>query len=49
MIFNHVMNNVERGKLGLNEGLPMGFDRLTEFLPGIQQGTYYLIGKRKNL
>jgi len=44
MIYNNVINSIDRGRLGLNTGLPMGFDRLTEIIPGIQQGTYYLIG-----
>lgn len=44
MIFNDVLANIERGQLGLNKGLPMGFNRLVEYIPGIQQGTYYLIG-----
>lgn len=44
MIFDDVLANIERGQLGLNTGLPMGFDRLVEYIPNIQQGTYYLIG-----
>jgi len=44
MIFSDVMAQVERGRLGLNRGLPMGFKRLVSHVPGIQQGTYYLIG-----
>jgi len=44
MIFNNVIEKIERGKEGLNTGLYMGFDRLVEYIPGIQQGTYYLIG-----
>tara|TARA_R110002012_G_scaffold74735_1_gene189377 strand:+ start:2503 stop:3576 length:1074 start_codon:yes stop_codon:yes gene_type:complete len=44
MIFNDVLDKIDRGKLGLNKGLPMGFDRLVQYVPGIQQGTYYLIG-----
>ena len=43
-IFGNIIENIERGKLGLNKGLPMGFDRLMHFVPDIQQGTYYLIG-----
>lgn len=41
-IFDDVIKNIERGRQGLNEGLPMGFNRLVEYLPNIQQGTYYL-------
>ena len=44
MIFDRVVEKINRGQLGLNKGLPMGFDRLVQFIPGIQQGTYYLIG-----
>jgi replicative DNA helicase len=43
-IIQNVIHNIERGKLGLNKGLPMGFNRLVSFIPGIQQGTYYLVG-----
>ena len=44
MIFDDVLANIERGQLGLNKGLPMGFNRLVKYVPGIQQGTYYLVG-----
>tara|TARA_R110002126_G_scaffold191810_1_gene340002 strand:- start:2809 stop:3888 length:1080 start_codon:yes stop_codon:yes gene_type:complete len=43
-IIENVINNINRGKLGLNKGLPMGFERLVNYIPGIQQGTYYLVG-----
>lgn len=43
MIFNDVLSSIERGKLGLNEGIPMGFDRFVEFIPNIQKGRYHLI------
>jgi replicative DNA helicase len=43
-IFDDIIKNIERGREGLNEGLPMGFNRLVEYLPNIQQGTYYLTG-----
>ena len=43
-IFDGVMNEVERGREGLNVGLPMGFERLVKYLPNIQQSTYYLVG-----
>ena len=36
----------------MNKGLPMGFNRLVDYIPGTQRGTYYLIGgedwKRKD-
>lgn len=35
---------IERGKLGLNVGLPHGHERLSGSIPNIQQGTYYLVG-----
>lgn len=43
-LFSQVVQKIDRGKQGLNEGLPMGFDRLVEHVPNIQQGTYYLVG-----
>lgn len=39
-----VISKVDRGRLGLNKGLPHGLTRMLEFIPGIQQKTYYLIG-----
>jgi len=44
MIFDDVINKINRGKQGLNTGLPMGFNRLVNYVPDIQQGTYYLVG-----
>ena len=35
---------VERGKQGLNEGLPMGFNRLTKVICNVQKGRYDLWG-----
>lgn len=43
-VFDSVITEIDRGREGLNEGLPMGFKRLVEYLPNIQQGTYYLLG-----
>lgn len=43
-MFNLIKERVDRGVAGQNAGLPMGFDRLVEYLPGIQQSTYYLVG-----
>lgn len=37
-------NNIARGMLGLNKGIPHGHKKLTEFIPNIQQSTYYLMG-----
>lgn len=35
---------MEKGLAGGNMGLSMGLPRMQRFVPGIQQGTYYLIG-----
>jgi replicative DNA helicase len=37
-------DEVERGKQGLNEGLPMGFNRLTKVICNVQRGRYDLWG-----
>lgn len=39
-----LLEKIDKGKLGLNSGLPHGFERLTEFIPNIQQSTYYVVG-----
>ena len=39
-----VEKQIERGKLGLNTGIPHGHQRLTEIIPNIQLSTYYLVG-----
>lgn len=44
MIFDEVKQKIEEGQKGMNEGIPMGFNRLNNVIPGIQQSTYYLIG-----
>ena len=43
-IFKNILKNIDRGQKGLNKGLPMGFNRLVEYVPDIQKGTYYLVG-----
>lgn len=48
-IFDEALNRIERGRLGLNKGLPHGFPRLAEYIPNIQQGTYYLIGAEQKV
>lgn len=35
---------IERGKSGLNVGIPHGHDKLTNYIPNIQLSTYYLVG-----
>lgn len=42
-LFASFKNELDRGKAGLNAGLPMGFPRLENIIPGIQRGTNYLI------
>jgi replicative DNA helicase len=43
-IFERALAKIEDGKAGLNEGIPISFSRLREYLPNIQQKTTYLIG-----
>ena len=43
-IFDRAIQQIDRGREGLNQGIPIPFDRLREYLPNIQQKTYYLIG-----
>lgn len=43
-IFERALAKIEEGKAGLNVGIPIGFSRLREYLPNIQQKTTYLIG-----
>lgn len=42
--FNRALEQIERGREGLNKGIPIPFDRLRKYLPNIQQKTYYLVG-----
>lgn len=42
-LFASFKTELDKGKQGLNAGLPMGFPRLEEVIPGIQRGTNYLI------
>ena len=44
IIKDNFWKEVERGKQGLNEGLPMGFDRLTKVICNVQRGRYDLWG-----
>jgi len=43
-LFNSALDRINAGKDGLNEGLYMGFPRMTKYVPNIQRGTYYLLG-----
>ncbi len=40
---------IEGGRNGGNKGLPHGFNRLVEYIPGIQQSTYYLVGAESSV
>lgn len=42
--FDRALNEIDRGRLGLNVGLPHGFNNLIDYVPNVQQGTYYLLG-----
>lgn len=44
MIFDQTISEIDRGRSGLNEGIPIKFERLNIHIPNIQQKTYYLIG-----
>ena len=44
IIKSNFWKEVERGKQGLNEGLPMGFNRLTNVICNVQHGRYDLWG-----
>lgn len=44
MIYDETLSEIERGKNGLNTGIPITFTRLSHHVPNIQQRTYYLIG-----
>lgn len=48
MIYDIVKNSVDKGRIGLNKGIPHGFERLVEFIPDIQKSTYYLMGAESN-
>lgn len=44
MLIHETLRKIDLGKQGLNSGLPHGFRRLTNYIPNIQRGTYYLTG-----
>ena len=48
MSFELLNAEVEKGLAGKNKGIPMGFDRLTNYV-GIRKGMYYLIGGNTGL
>jgi len=43
-IFDRALGQIDRGRDGLNAGIPIPFARLRKYLPNIQQKTYYLVG-----
>lgn len=43
MIFDELKDSIDRGKRGGNEGIPMGFPRLSNIIPNIQKSRYHLI------
>lgn len=43
-IFDSVIANIDSGKMGLNQGLNTGLERLKDYMPNVQRGNMYLIG-----
>jgi hypothetical protein len=43
-IFDEALGEIQGGRTGENKGIPIPFERLRQYLPNIQQKTYYLIG-----
>jgi len=43
-VFNEVMDDLNRGILGKNSGIPMGFKTISKYLNGIQKSLYTLVG-----
>jgi len=41
--FDRALSRIEQGRSGLNKGIPIPFDKLSNFIPNIQQRTYYLV------
>lgn len=42
--FDEAISDINGGRSGENQGIPIPFQRLKKYLPNIQQKTYYLIG-----
>lgn len=53
MISEEILQEVDRGRLGLNHGIPMGLPKLEGIIDGVCRETYTLIisnsGSGKNL
>lgn len=43
-LFDRLLNAVDKGREGENDGIPIPFSRLSQYIPNIQKKTYYLIG-----
>lgn len=43
MIYSEILNSIENGKNGKNEGIPMGLPRFSEVIPNIQKARYHLV------
>ena len=43
-LFQRALEEIERGRQGLNTGIPIPFSRLQQYVPNIQKKTYTLIG-----
>jgi len=48
-VFSRLKDKVEKGRLGLNSGIPTRLSRMDYFTTGIQQGDYWLIGAETNV
>jgi hypothetical protein len=42
--FDEALHAIQGGRVGANEGIPIPFPRLQQYLPNIQQKTFYLCG-----
>ena len=43
MIYSEILNSIENGRNGKNEGIPMGLPRFSEVIPNIQKARYHLV------
>lgn len=43
-IFERTLGKIAEGMSGMNKGIPIPFNRLSSYLPNIQQKTTYLVG-----
>lgn len=47
--FDDALSEIDRGLLGLNTGIPHGYERLRHYIPDIQRATYYLVGAESSI